>query len=72
MIMTIFYNYIKVIFYAKYNTRQKSDILFDGHYLNLLSKVQLPSIILERNILIALIIYQQKYKRYYQRRSSGD
>lgn len=33
------YDCIKVIFYMKYSTRQKDDLLFDKHHSNLLSKV---------------------------------
>lgn len=50
-----FYDYIKVIFYVKYNTRQWDNIPFDSHHLNPLSKIQQPSNTPECNILVVFI-----------------
>lgn len=50
-----FHDYIKLIFYVKYNIIQKDEILFDKHHFNLLSKkLQQFFIILKCNTLIAL------------------
>lgn len=50
-----FYDYLKIISWAKYSTRQKDDILFDKHHLNPFLKIQQPSNFLEYNMLIGLV-----------------